>query len=40
MQDEVARESARAEKLANLVMDFSRNNKGEELANVHTSAAF
>lgn len=31
---------ARADKLANLVMDFSHNKQGQVLANVHTSEGF
>lgn len=40
LQDEVAREMKRADALAKLVIDFQQNNKGEELANVHTSQGF
>ena len=40
MQGELKSEMARADRLANLVMDFNHNKKGELLANVHTSEGF
>ncbi len=40
LQSEVAKEMKRADTLAKLVVDFSQNEKGQELANVHTSEGF
>lgn len=40
MQAELKAEMKRADKLAKLVMDFSQNEGGETLANVHTSQGF
>lgn len=37
---ELAKEKARAAEIAQLVVDFSQNEKGETLANVHTSQGF
>lgn len=40
LQKELAQEKARADRIAQLVVDFSQNEKGEELANVQNSQAF
>ena len=40
LQGQVAQEMKRAEGVAQLVMDFSKNESGQELANVHTSQGF
>ena len=40
LQQELAQEKERADRIAQLVVDFSQNAKGEELANVHNSQAF
>lgn len=40
MQGELKQEMARADSLANLVMDFNHDSKGQLLANVHTSQGF
>ena len=40
LQKELAAERARADRIAQLVVDFSQNSKGEELANVQNSQAF
>ena len=40
MQKELAQEKERADRIAQLVVDFSQNAKGEELANVQNSQAF
>ena len=40
MQDELAKETKRADAIAKLVMDFNCNKDGEELANVHNSQGF
>ena len=40
LKDEMAKEMKRADRLADLVMDFSTNGQGQELANVQNSAGF
>ena len=40
LQKELAQEKERADRIAQLVVDFSQNEKGEELANVQNSQAF
>ena len=40
LQKELAQEKERADRIAQLVVDFSQNAKGEELANVQNSQAF
>ena len=40
LQKELAQEKKRADRIAQLVVDFSQNEKGEELANVQNSQAF
>ena len=40
LQKELAQEKERADRIAQLVVDFSQNTKGEELANVQNSRAF
>ena len=40
LQEEVDREIKRAQKVAELVWQHTRNDKGEKLANVYTSQGF
>lgn len=40
VQDAYQQETARADQIADLIADFSQNDKGETLANVHTCEGF